>query len=124
METPRPNTADLDVTQAGAPARKPLSAVLAGNFDVLALAFGVIACFVTLSATPEYSCGTSYVEETSSVFNAFSVLSPLAFALAAVTALACRRHIAAKIAACVVYGGASVPVFVGLALAGAPCAFS
>ena len=70
---------------------------------------------------PDASCGTGHVEEANAIFDACAVLSPLALVAAAFAALACRRQISSKIAAFFLYGGAAVPVFIGLAHAGSPC---
>jgi hypothetical protein len=103
---------------------KPLTAILGANADFLALAFSAIAFFIAARTAPDPSCGTGQVAEAGAIFDACAVLSPLALVVAAFAAVACRRDITSKIAAFFLYGGAAVPVFVGLAHAGAPCTFS
>jgi hypothetical protein len=123
METPTPNTAGLAAAPSGAAPPTSFASVLGRNIDIAALAVGAIAFFVATSNTPDAACGAGYAEDPSSLFSTLQVLSPLAFVVAALAALACRRHVAAKIAGLLAYGGIAVPVFIGLALAGAPCAF-
>jgi hypothetical protein len=118
MDTPPPSIAGI------APASKPLSALLAANADVLALAFSALAFFIASRVAPDASCAPGHVEEGNAIFDACAVLSPLALVAAAFAALACRRQISSKIAAFFLYGGAAIPMFIGLAHAGAPCSFS
>jgi hypothetical protein len=123
METPTPDTPGLATTPAGAPTPASIASALGRNIDIAAVAVGAIAFMVATSNAPDYACGSGYIEDASSLFSTLQVLSPLAFVVAALAALACRRHIAAKIAGLLVYGAIAVPVFLVLALAGAPCAF-
>ena len=114
MESPSPRAADL------APPN-PLAALLSTNLDLVALAFGVLTFFLAASAAPDQSCVPGHADEGGAVFDALAVLSPLALVVAAFAAVVCRRDIGSKVAAFVLYGGAAVPVFIGLAHAGAPC---
>jgi hypothetical protein len=112
---------------AAAPARPAggdsIGERLLANIDNVALALGVVAFFVANSLGPAYSCGSSYVEDTSTAFNVLMVVSPLSFAVAAFAALGCRRHVVAKGAAFLTYGVGAFLSFVILALTASPCAF-
>jgi hypothetical protein len=118
MDTRSPSSAELALVP------KPLGAILTANADVLAVAFGAIAFLICATSAPDQTCSTGHLAEAGGIFDACAVLSPLALVAAAFAALACRRAISSKIAAFFVYGGAAVPVFIGLAHAGAPCTFS
>ena len=121
VDTRPPSNAEHASAPPGAPAPTWLSEFAGANFDVLALAFSVIFFLIAASAAPDSSCGAGQVAEGGAIFDACAVLSPLALVVAAFAAVVCRRDITSKIAAFVLYGGAAVPIFVGLAQAGAPC---
>lgn len=118
MDTPPPSIAGI------APAPKPFSALLAANADVVALAFSALTFFIASRTNPDASCAAGHVAGTNAIFDACAVLSPLALVAAAFAAVACRRQVSSKIACFFLYGGAAVPVFIGLAQAGSPCTFS
>ena len=118
MDTPPPNSAELALTG------KPLGAIVGANADVFALAFSALAFLICATSAPDQTCSSGRVVEAGSIFNACAVLSPLALVAAAFAALACRRAVSSKIAAFFLYGGAAVPVFIGLAHAGAPCMYA
>jgi hypothetical protein len=96
---------------------------LGDNVDLVAVVVGVIAFFVGTATTPASSCGSGYVEDASALFAICQVLSPLAFGIAALAALGCRRHVGSKIAGLLAFAAVAVAALIALALAGAPCAF-
>jgi hypothetical protein len=118
MDTRPPSSAERALVP------KPLGAVLGENADIVALAFSALAFLICATSAPDRTCGTGRVVEAGGIFDACAVLSPLALVAAAFAALACRRAVSSKIAAFFLYGGAAVPVFIGLAHAGAPCMYA
>jgi hypothetical protein len=88
-----------------------------------AVAFSALAFLICATSAPDRTCSAGQAAEAGSIFDACAVLSPLALVAAAFASLACRS-ISSKIAAFFLYGGAAVPVFIGLAHAGAPCTFA